>query len=138
MLPAGISPNCIRCCRVRTFHTSPQFCKILNYLTLPPCLRKPTFRSLCRCALRVGPETRSWQVGKTLVFCDATEHEAWNRGHQQRVVLLLDFRNPKFHWRLLNPILTPELNSFIKQTWKELCWREKIGYYAWRVINFWR
>ena len=91
-----------------------------------------------QCALRVGPETRSWQVGKTLVFCDATEHEAWNRGHQQRVVLLLDFRNPEFHWRLLNPIVTPELHSFIKQTWKEVCWREKMSYYVWRVINFWR
>ncbi len=90
-----------------------------------------------QCALRVGPETRTWEAGKTLVFCDATEHEAWNRGDEERVVLLLDFRNPKFGWRLLNPILTPELLAFIKETWNDLSWNEKLSYYVWRVLNFW-
>ena len=46
------------------------------------------------CALRVGEETRSWLAGKTLVFDDTTEHEAWNRGTQTRIVLLLDFKYP--------------------------------------------
>ena len=46
------------------------------------------------CALRVGDETRGWQEGKTLVFDDTTEHEAWNRGSQTRIVLLLDFKYP--------------------------------------------
>lgn len=46
------------------------------------------------CALRVGDETRNWQEGKCLVFDDTTEHEAWNRGNQTRIVLLLDFKNP--------------------------------------------
>ena len=32
------------------------------------------------CALRVADETRAWQDGRTLIFCDAAEHEAWNRG----------------------------------------------------------
>lgn len=44
------------------------------------------------CALRVGAETRGWQEGKTLIFDDTTEHEAWNRGTQTRIVLLLDFK----------------------------------------------
>jgi beta-hydroxylase len=88
-----------------------------------------------QCGLRVGPETRTWQVGKTLVFCDATEHEAWNFGDQERVVLLIDFRNPQFRWRLLNPDLTPEIQDFIKQTWSELSLREKVGFYLWRTIN---
>jgi beta-hydroxylase len=43
------------------------------------------------CALRVGPETRSWQEGKCIVFDDTTEHEAWNRSDSVRIVLLLDF-----------------------------------------------
>jgi beta-hydroxylase len=46
------------------------------------------------CRLRVGPETRSWEEGKTLVFDDTTEHEAWNRSNSDRVVLLLDFKRP--------------------------------------------
>ncbi|MEI6429962.1 MAG: aspartyl/asparaginyl beta-hydroxylase domain-containing protein [Pseudanabaena sp. ELA607] len=44
------------------------------------------------CALRVGSETKSWQEGKCLVFDDTSEHEAWNKGNQTRIVLLLDFR----------------------------------------------
>jgi beta-hydroxylase len=87
------------------------------------------------CALRVGPETRQWQQGKTMVFCDATEHEAWNRGTEERIVLLLDFRNPEFGWKLLNPALTPEIQEFIKQTWNDLTWREKASYFAWRAMN---
>ncbi len=44
------------------------------------------------CGLRVGDETRHWQAGRCLVFDDTTEHEAWNRGQQTRIVLLLDFK----------------------------------------------
>jgi beta-hydroxylase len=43
------------------------------------------------CALRVGTEVRAWQEGKCMVFDDTTEHEAWNRSEQVRIVLLLDF-----------------------------------------------
>jgi len=46
------------------------------------------------CGLRVGDETCSWQEGKTLIFDDTTEHEAWNRSDQTRIVLLLDFKYP--------------------------------------------
>jgi beta-hydroxylase len=91
-----------------------------------------------QCGLRVGPETRTWEAGRTLVFCDATEHEAWNRGEKERVVLLIDFRNPEFRWRLLNPDLTPELSDFITQTWKELTFKEKLLYYGWRMFKFGR
>jgi aspartyl/asparaginyl beta-hydroxylase (cupin superfamily) len=90
------------------------------------------------CALRVGPETRQWQEGKALVFCDATEHEAWNRGDDERVVLLLDFRNPKFRWRLLNPDLTAEIEDYIRNQWRDLSLREKGSYYLWRALNLWR
>jgi beta-hydroxylase len=43
------------------------------------------------CALRVEAETRSWREGECLVFDDTREHEAWNRGTTERVVLLVDF-----------------------------------------------
>src|SRR5215217_7132517 len=57
------------------------------------------------CAIRVADETRSWREGKTLIFCDAVEHEAWNRGQTTRTVLLLDFKNPRYRFRILNPRL---------------------------------
>ena len=44
--------------------------------------------------LRVGPDTRTWEPGKCLVFDDTVEHEAWNRGPNVRIVLLIDFAKP--------------------------------------------
>lgn len=44
------------------------------------------------CGLRVGDETRGWHPGSAFVFDDTQEHEAWNRGESDRVVLLLDFK----------------------------------------------
>ena len=43
------------------------------------------------CAIRVGEEIENWQEGKCLIFDDTIEHEAWNRSHDTRVVLLVDF-----------------------------------------------
>ncbi|MEN3747725.1 aspartyl/asparaginyl beta-hydroxylase domain-containing protein [Sphingomonas sp. HF-S3] len=51
------------------------------------------------CGIRVGAETREWREGKTLIFDDSFEHEAWNRGDATRVVLLFEI------WR---PEITPE------------------------------
>jgi aspartyl/asparaginyl beta-hydroxylase (cupin superfamily) len=44
------------------------------------------------CAIRVGTEIRQWTPGSCFVFDDTIEHEAWNRGDETRVVLLLDFK----------------------------------------------
>lgn len=90
------------------------------------------------CEMRVGPETRSWKEGKVTIFCDATEHEVWNRGSTERVVLLLDFRNPQFKWRLLNPEITPDMADFIRNRWPHLSFKEKAGYLLWRLTNFWK
>jgi hypothetical protein len=46
------------------------------------------------CAIRVGPEIRTWQPGKMLIFDDSTDHEAWNRGSTRRCVLLIEFLKP--------------------------------------------
>lgn len=43
------------------------------------------------CALQVAGDRRSWETGKTLVFDDRVEHEAWNLTDEERAVLLLDF-----------------------------------------------
>lgn len=47
------------------------------------------------CALRVGAHTRAWRPGEMLIFDDSIEHEAWNRGHVTRVILLFEIWRPE-------------------------------------------
>lgn len=47
------------------------------------------------CGFRVGNEIRQWEVGKTLIFDDTIEHEAWNDGPDDRVVLIFDIWRPE-------------------------------------------
>jgi aspartate beta-hydroxylase len=46
------------------------------------------------CAIRVGEETRWWEEGRSLVFDDFCEHEAWNHTDQDRIVLIVDLWHP--------------------------------------------
>lgn len=46
------------------------------------------------CALRVGPETRSWREGELMIFDDSFEHEAWNRGASDRTIMLFEIWRP--------------------------------------------
>lgn len=46
------------------------------------------------CALSVGGEIHAWQEGRCVTFDDTFEHEAWNHGDRDRVVLILDSWNP--------------------------------------------
>jgi hypothetical protein len=74
-------------------------------------------------------------AGKTLAFCDATGHEAWNLGATERVVPLLEFRNSGFRWRWLDPDLTPEIERYIRDQWDDLTIGEKADYWLWRIAN---
>lgn len=47
------------------------------------------------CGFRVGNEVRMWEVGKTLIFDDTIEHEAWNNSDEDRVVLIFDVWRPE-------------------------------------------
>lgn len=47
------------------------------------------------CALTVGKETRKWEPGKALIFDDSIEHEAWNRGASNRIILLFEIWHPE-------------------------------------------
>lgn len=47
------------------------------------------------CALRVGNEVREWEMGRTLIFDDSIEHEAWNRSDETRVILLFEIWRPE-------------------------------------------
>jgi aspartate beta-hydroxylase len=47
-----------------------------------------------QCALRVGGEIHAWRYGRTVLFDDTYEHEAWNRSATTRVVLIFDLWHP--------------------------------------------
>lgn len=60
------------------------------------------------CALRVGSQIKSWQEGKCFIFDDTVEHEAWNLGKSDRVVLLIDFLKPDQHLTDLSELNCPQ------------------------------
>lgn len=47
-----------------------------------------------RAGIRVADQVRHWEQGRSLVFDDTYEHEAWNETDGVRVVLFLDIRRP--------------------------------------------
>ena len=47
------------------------------------------------CGFRVGGEVREWREGELLVFDDSVEHEAWNHGDRDRVILIFDIWRPE-------------------------------------------
>lgn len=59
------------------------------------------------CALRVGDETRTWQMGELLIFDDTILHEAWNYSKSPRTVLIFDV------W---HPMLTPIERELVTRT----------------------
>jgi len=42
--------------------------------------------------LRIDGETRVWEPGRCMIIDDSFEHDAWNRGDGDRVVLLVSFK----------------------------------------------
>jgi beta-hydroxylase len=55
-------------------------------------LKIPEPREGCR--IRVDEEVRHWEEGKSLIFDDTYDHEAWNETDGTRVVLFVDFNRP--------------------------------------------
>lgn len=47
------------------------------------------------CGFRVGGEVREWREGELLVFDDTVEHEAWNHGNSDRIILIFDVWRPE-------------------------------------------
>ena len=47
------------------------------------------------CGFRVGGEVREWREGELLVFDDTVEHEAWNDGSSDRIILIFDVWRPE-------------------------------------------
>lgn len=51
---------------------------------------------LPECGITVKDETRAWEKGKWLLFCDAHLHAAWNHTNERRIVLIADVLLPEF------------------------------------------
>lgn len=68
-------------------HTAP--CNLRLRVHLPLIVPEPE-----ACGIRVAGETRRWEVGKAMIFDDSFEHETWNDGSSERVVLLFDLWHP--------------------------------------------
>jgi aspartyl/asparaginyl beta-hydroxylase (cupin superfamily) len=51
---------------------------------------------LPQCGFQVGKESRPWREGRTLIFCDAQTHMAWNQTDQRRVIMILDVVRPEY------------------------------------------
>lgn len=47
-----------------------------------------------QCRIRVSDDVRHWANGRSLIFDDSFEHEAWNDSPEERVVLFVDFLRP--------------------------------------------
>ena len=47
------------------------------------------------CGFRVGGEVRQWREGELLIFDDTIEHEAWNDGSSDRIILIFDAWRPE-------------------------------------------
>jgi beta-hydroxylase len=47
-----------------------------------------------KCGIRVDTETRHWAEGRSMLFDDTYDHEAWNDTDGTRVVLFVDFVRP--------------------------------------------
>jgi ornithine lipid ester-linked acyl 2-hydroxylase len=91
------------------------------------------------CALRVGDESRRWQEGRAFIFCDATEHEAWNRGETTRTILLLDFKNPRYRFRILNPNFSSEFVDYVENVhWPEMSLLNRMHWRLGRLLHFGR
>lgn len=50
------------------------------------------------CGLKVGDETHLWtKPGDAVIFDDTFEHSAWNHSDEERIVLYVDFFEPKHY-----------------------------------------
>jgi aspartate beta-hydroxylase len=90
-------------CRMPGWTPSVHFSLLRPGARIPPHTGMLNTRLICHlplivppgCALRVGAETRAWEEGKTLIFDDSIEHEAWNDSDRLRVILLFDIWRPE-------------------------------------------
>jgi aspartyl/asparaginyl beta-hydroxylase (cupin superfamily) len=88
--------------RIRGAAPNAMFSLLAPHTRIPPHTGVANTRLVCHlplivppnCGFRVGASTREWNVGKSFVFDDTIEHEAWNESGELRVVLIVDLWQP--------------------------------------------
>ena len=114
-----VEGSCLRCPRTAEIvesipgMTTAMFSVLLPHKHIPPhrgpwkgvlryhlALRTPADETAAR--IRVGSRTEQWRDGRSLVFDDTFEHEAWNDSDEIRVVLFVDVIR-KLPWYLAAP-----------------------------------
>lgn len=63
---------------------------------------------------KVLDESRSWEEGELLVFCDANMHEAWNKSEKDRYILVFDVIRPEFKNRKSKLVHTVSASIFLQ------------------------
>ena len=89
--------------RITTRAPSILFSRLAAGARIPPHHGMLNARLVCHlplvvppgCGFRVGGETRAWREGELLVFDDTVEHEAWNEGREDRIILIFDIWRPE-------------------------------------------
>ena len=90
-------------CRIVSRAPAPMFSLLRPRSRIPAHTGMINTRLICHlplivppgCRFRVGDETREWQVGRMMAFDDTVEHEAWNDGGHDRLVLIFDVWRPE-------------------------------------------
>ena len=140
--------NCRRCPRTAEIvesipgMTTAMFSVLLPHKHIPPhvgpwkgvlryhlAVRTPTDEAVA--GIRVGSSTEHWRQGRSLVFDDTFDHQAWNDSDEIRVVLFVDVIR-KLPWYLAVPnrafIGAIRHSPFIKRALaNNEAWQETLG-----------
>jgi ornithine lipid ester-linked acyl 2-hydroxylase len=139
-----IEQNCARCPQTAGIVTKIPGLKMAMFSILAPKSYIPPhrgpYRGLLRyhlgliipppvssCRIRVADEIRSWKEGRSLIFDDSHDHEAWNDSDCHRVVLFVDFVRPlPFPLSLLNRLMIWQISKlpFVTDAVRRLRTRE--------------
>jgi len=109
-------------CRIQGRTPSILFSRLRPGARIPPHYGFINARLICHlplivpesCGFRVGNDVRAWEKGKTWVFDDTIEHEAWNDSKEMRVILLFEIWRPELseEERALVSALIEAMSSF--------------------------
>ncbi|QCO00024.1 aspartyl/asparaginyl beta-hydroxylase domain-containing protein (plasmid) [Azospirillum argentinense] len=104
-IPGAVIRDAVISCLVPNGHIEPHFDNVIPMLTLHlPIIIPPGGMS----GIRVGNEIAIYQEGAPIIIDTTYEHEAWNYGDHDRVIVLLDF------W---HPGVSPPLMAFFEEAY---------------------
>jgi aspartyl/asparaginyl beta-hydroxylase (cupin superfamily) len=74
------------------------------------------------CGFEVDGQQRPWEAGRTLLFCDAYTHRAWNHSPHSRLIMIIDAMRPEYVdstrpvcARVLSSILIMRIEARLRQ-----------------------